>query len=49
MTTPQPVELPVRLFKDATAWETWLVRQHAKSAGLWLRIAKAARLIPGIW
>ena len=38
----QPAELPVRLFKDGAAWEAWLAKQHAKSAGLWLRIAKAA-------
>jgi uncharacterized protein YdeI (YjbR/CyaY-like superfamily) len=42
MTKPTPAELPVRLFKDAAAWEAWLAKQHAKSAGLWLRIAKAA-------
>jgi uncharacterized protein YdeI (YjbR/CyaY-like superfamily) len=42
MTIPKSVELPVRLFKDAAAWETWLAKHHAKSPGLWLRIAKAA-------
>lgn len=42
MTKPKPAELPVRLFKDAAAWEAWLARHHAQSAGLWLRIAKAA-------
>lgn len=42
MTAGKTAELPVRLFKDAGAWETWLAKQHAKSAGLWLRIAKAA-------
>ena len=31
----------MRLFKDAAAWEAWLAKQHAKSAGLWLRIAKS--------
>jgi uncharacterized protein YdeI (YjbR/CyaY-like superfamily) len=41
MTVTRPAELPVHLFKDAAAWEAWLARQHAKSAGLWLRIAKA--------
>jgi uncharacterized protein YdeI (YjbR/CyaY-like superfamily) len=41
MNDPKPAELPVRLFKDAAAWEVWLAKQHAKSAGLWLRIAKA--------
>src|SRR5438132_1198137 len=42
MSNAKPAELPVRLFKDAAAWEAWLARQHARSAGLWLRIAKAA-------
>src|SRR5258707_15542711 len=42
MPNPNPAELPVRLFKDDAAWEAWLTKQHAKSAGLWLRIAKAA-------
>lgn len=27
-------------FKTAKAWETWLARNHAKSSGVWLRIAK---------
>src|SRR5581483_8738622 len=42
MTNLKSAELPVRLFKDAAAWEAWLAGQHARSAGLWLRIAKAA-------
>lgn len=41
MTRSESAELPVRLFKDDASWETWLARQHATSAGLWLRIAKA--------
>jgi len=48
MTNPKPAELPVRLFKDAAAWEAWLARQHAKSAGLWLRIAKAASNVKSV-
>ena len=40
MTEPPPVQLPVRLFKDAAAWEAWLAEHHAKSPGLWLRIGK---------
>lgn len=39
MTSPNRAALPVRLFKDDAAWEAWLARQHATSAGLWLRIA----------
>jgi uncharacterized protein YdeI (YjbR/CyaY-like superfamily) len=42
MTPSKSPELPVRLFKSADAWETWLETNHAKSPGLWLRIGKAA-------
>ena len=40
MTNSKAGELPVRLFKDDAAWEAWLARNHSKSAGVWLRIAK---------
>ena len=40
MTKPPPVQLPVRLFKDAAEWEAWLAEHHVKSPGLWLRIGK---------
>ena len=33
-------DLPVKTFKSAKAWETWLAKQHAKSDGLWLQLAK---------
>ena len=48
MTNPKPAELPVRLFKDDAAWEAWLARQHARSAGLWLRIAKAGANVTSV-
>jgi uncharacterized protein YdeI (YjbR/CyaY-like superfamily) len=48
MTKPTRAELPVRLFKDEAAWEAWLAKQHAKSAGLWLRIAKAASNVKSV-
>ena len=48
MTNPKPAELPVRLFKDDAAWEAWLAKQRAKSAGLWLRIAKAASNVKSV-
>jgi uncharacterized protein YdeI (YjbR/CyaY-like superfamily) len=48
VTTPPRPELPVRLFKDDAAWEAWLARHHAKSAGLWLRIAKAASTVKSL-
>ena len=31
---------PVLLLKDQKAWELWLSRNHDKSTGVWLRLAK---------
>jgi uncharacterized protein YdeI (YjbR/CyaY-like superfamily) len=31
---------PVFLFADQQAWEDWLSRNHDKSAGVWLRLAR---------
>jgi uncharacterized protein YdeI (YjbR/CyaY-like superfamily) len=31
---------PVRLFKSKQDWAAWLEKNHRKSAGLWLRLAK---------
>jgi uncharacterized protein YdeI (YjbR/CyaY-like superfamily) len=31
---------PTLAFASPKAWETWLARNHAKSAGIWLRIFK---------
>jgi uncharacterized protein YdeI (YjbR/CyaY-like superfamily) len=36
----QVPDLPVEEFTSAKAWERWLARNHATSAGLWLKIAK---------
>jgi uncharacterized protein YdeI (YjbR/CyaY-like superfamily) len=33
-------ELPVILFEKKNDWADWLDKQHAESAGVWLRIAK---------
>ncbi len=33
------LDLPIKLFRDAAAWERWLAA-HPASSGLWLRIAK---------
>ena len=30
----------IKLFKSKQTWDTWLAKNHAKSAGLWLRLAK---------
>jgi uncharacterized protein YdeI (YjbR/CyaY-like superfamily) len=40
MSKSSPDELPVVLFSTAAEMEGWLERQHAGSAGLWLKIAK---------
>src|SRR5687767_13006824 len=37
---PKEFDLPVRLFKDQNAWEKWPSANHAKSRGIWMRIAK---------
>jgi uncharacterized protein YdeI (YjbR/CyaY-like superfamily) len=31
---------PIRLFETQAAWAEWLERNHRKSSGLWLRLAK---------
>ena len=36
----QVPDLPVQQFASAEAWERWLARNHAKSPGVWLKIAK---------
>ena len=33
-------DIPVMLFKSQKDWTTWLDKNHAKSAGVWLQIAK---------
>jgi len=33
-------DAPPRLFKNQHSWESWLEKTHAKSTGLWLRLAK---------
>ena len=38
--TRKAAELPIRLFKTPADWSAWLAKNHAKSPGLWLRIAK---------
>lgn len=35
-----PTDYSIKLFKDATAWESWLAKYGASKPGLWLRIAK---------
>jgi len=33
-------QLPPKNFSGATAWERWLEKEHDKSPGIWMRIAK---------
>ena len=37
VTRKTPNEFPVKLFKSQRAWTTWLDKNHAKSAGVWLQ------------
>jgi len=40
-TPPKTFEgLPVRLFKSLADWAAWMEKNHGRSTGLWLRIAK---------
>ena len=40
MKTKTPDASPVRLFKSKQDWAAWLEKNHRKSTGLWLRLAK---------
>lgn len=42
-----PIEAPT-LFKNAKAFEAWLKKNHAKSDGLWLKIAKRGAAEPSV-
>jgi uncharacterized protein YdeI (YjbR/CyaY-like superfamily) len=33
-------KVPVRAFKDAKAWESWLAKNHGDANGVWMRLAK---------
>ncbi len=41
-----PDDLPQLLLPDAAAWRAWLGEHHARSAGVWLRLAKKGTLEP---
>jgi uncharacterized protein YdeI (YjbR/CyaY-like superfamily) len=36
----KPTELPLLPFESKKKWADWLAKQHDKSAGLWLKLAK---------
>src|SRR5215207_4004661 len=35
-----PAELPTKPFANKKKWADWLAKQHGKSAGVWLKLAK---------
>jgi uncharacterized protein YdeI (YjbR/CyaY-like superfamily) len=41
-TKKSDLDLPVRMFKDSKAWESWLGKHSGSSLGLWLRLAKTS-------
>ena len=41
----QVPDLPVHQFASTAAWERWLARNHARSPGVWLEIAKKAAAV----
>ena len=40
--------LPTKLFATAGAWEQWLDRNHGRSRGVWLKLAKATAGIESV-
>ena len=42
------LELPILPFASQTNWADWLAKQHDKSAGLWLKLAKKNSEIPSV-
>jgi len=41
-------ELPILLFASQSKWADWLAKQHDKSAGVWLKLAKKDSGIPSV-
>jgi uncharacterized protein YdeI (YjbR/CyaY-like superfamily) len=41
-------DLPTKSFRDAAAWEAWLVKNHTNPVGLWVRILKKATGKPSV-
>lgn len=45
---PKPTDLPILPFESKKKFADWLAKNHDKSAGLWLKIAKKAAGIPTV-
>ena len=41
-------DLPILVFANKKKWADWLARQHDKSAGVWLKLAKKGSEIPSV-
>ena len=44
----KPTDLPILPFENKKIWTDWLARQHDKSTGLWLKLAKKNSGIPSV-
>jgi uncharacterized protein YdeI (YjbR/CyaY-like superfamily) len=44
----KPTELPTLPFESKKKWADWLAKQHDKSAGIWLKLAKKGTGIPSV-
>jgi uncharacterized protein YdeI (YjbR/CyaY-like superfamily) len=44
----KPTDLPILPFESKKKWVDWLARQHDKSSGVWLQIAKKDTEIPSV-
>jgi uncharacterized protein YdeI (YjbR/CyaY-like superfamily) len=42
------LDLPVQSFAHQKAWAAWLDKNHAKSSGIWLKLAKKSSGIPSV-
>ncbi len=42
------MELPIVPFANKKKWADWLAKQHGKSAGVWLKIAKKNAGVPSV-
>lgn len=46
--TAAPADIPIVPFADEAEWSDWLDEHHAKSTGIWIRIAKKGSGIPSV-
>ena len=44
----KPIELPTLPFESKKKFTEWLAKNHAKSAGVWMKLAKKATGIPSV-